>query len=159
LGLLLAAAVPAAAGQLFVPSGKDTLRALPGVEVIVESVPDELDRAGVTPASIRAGVVRGLEAGGIRVYTSQAENPSPAKAYLDVRITLVVLPRRAGYVAAVQMHLRQTLASVVTESKVVNAGSWDAGVLVNLTVSDLPKLRTELQGLVEEFVKDWRAVH
>jgi hypothetical protein len=32
-------------------------------------------------------------------------------------------------------------------------------VLVNLTVSDLPKLRTELQGLVEEFVKDWRAVH
>jgi hypothetical protein len=129
------------------------------VEVIVESVPPDLDRAGLTAPSIKAGLVRSLEASGVTVYASQAGNPSPAKAYLEVRITAVVLPRQTGYAAAVQMQLRQTLASLVTESKVVNAVSWDAGVLVNVTVSDVPRLRTELQALLEEFVKDWRAVH
>jgi len=159
LPALLLTAGPAQPGQLFVPSGKDTLRALPGVEVIVESVPSDLDRAGLTAPSLKADLVRRLEASGITVYASQAENPSLAKAYLDVRITAVALPRQAGYAAAVQMQLRQTLASLVTESKVVNAVSWDTGVLVNVTVSDVPRLRTELHALMEEFVNDWRAVH
>ncbi len=165
LPALLLTAAPAQAGQLFVPSGKDTLRALPGVEVIVEGVPAELQRSGLTQISIKADVTRALEAGGVRVYASQAANPSPAKAYLDLRLTALggAQPRNGGapadYAVAVQLHVRQTLASVVTESKVVNAATWDAGTLVSLAASDLLRLRDEIQALVNEFVEDWKAVH
>ena len=39
--------VTPSAGQLFVPTGGHTLRSLPGVEVIVETIPPALQRAGL----------------------------------------------------------------------------------------------------------------
>jgi len=162
LGLALAGLVlvaDTAAGQLFVPSGRDTLRALSGVEVIVESVPPALAGRGLTQASIKADVVRGLEAGGVRVYPSQAANLSAAKAYLDVHVTAIASPGQGGYIVAVQMDLRQTLASLVTESKIVNASTWDAGSLVAWPAGRLSPVRDEIRTAVDEFVEDWKSVH
>lgn len=148
-----------AEGQLFVPTGRDTLRGLPGVEVIVESVQPEIERAGLTQASIRDDVVRRLRAAGIRVYVSQAANESPAKPYLYVHLNALQLPRRAGYALAVQVHLRQTLRSLVTESSIVNAMTWDAHNVLSVPASDLRSVRAEIGRFVDEFVTDWAAVH
>jgi hypothetical protein len=63
---------------------QDTLRGLPGVEVIVEGLQPELERSGLTAARIRADVERRLRDGGVVVYASQAANSSLAKAYLYV---------------------------------------------------------------------------
>src|SRR6187551_90320 len=84
--LLLVAGAADANGQMFVSTGRDTLRGLPGVEVIVEGLQPELERSGLTGAAIRADVERRLRDGGISVYASQTANPSLAKAYLYVHI-------------------------------------------------------------------------
>jgi hypothetical protein len=146
------------AGQLFVPTGGNTLRALPGVEVIAETVHPDLQRAGLTPGSLRTDVEGWLRAGGVVVFPSQAANPSAGKAYLDVRTTLLSLGD-AGYAVAVQMHVRQTVASLVTESRIVNAATWETGRLVSVTAADLPRLRDEIREMAEEFVADWKAAH
>ena len=99
----------ASAGQLFVPTGGPTLRALPGIEILVETISPELQRAGFTQASVRADIERVLQAGVVKVFPSQGANPSPAKAYLDVRTTLLAL-RDGSYAVALQMHVRQTVA-------------------------------------------------
>ena len=150
--------VAPSAGQRFVPTGGHTLRSLPGVEVIVETIPVVLQPAGLTQASVGRDVARSLQAGGVVVFPSQAANPGAAKAYLDVRVTLLAL-RDGSYAVAVQMHLRQTVASLVTESRIVNAATWEAGSLVNLTASDLPRVRDEIQGMAEEFLADWKTAH
>ena len=148
----------ASAGQRFVPTGGHTLRSLPGVEVIVETIPAVLQQAGLTPASVGRDLARSLQAGGVVVFPSQAANPGAAKAYLDVRVTLLAL-RDGSYAVAVQMHLRQTVASLVTESSIVNAATWEAGSLVNVTASDLRLVRGEIQAMTDEFLADWKAAH
>ena len=156
--LIASSVATLAAGQLFVPTGGHTLRSLPGVEVIVETIPAPLQRAGLTQTSVGLDVARLLQAGGVVVFPSQPANPSAAKAYLDVRTTLLQL-RDGSYAVALQMHVRQTVASLVTESKIVNAATWENGRLVNVTAPELPQVRDEIRGMVEELLADWKATH
>lgn len=146
--------------QLFVPTGRDTLRGLPGVEVLVEPLQPELQRAGLTDDGLARDVSRQLAAAGITVFPSQRDNPSPAKPYVYVHVNAAGLTGSTGYAVAIQVHLRQTLASLTTESRVVNAMSWDAH---NVIVTPLPSVRTEVAGeihsLVDVFIEDWKSVH
>jgi hypothetical protein len=157
--LLVAAGGTGAHGQMFVSTGRDTLRGLPGVEVIVEALQPEVERQGLTAAAIRADVERRLRDGGIAVYTSQTANPSPAKAYLYVHLNALTLPQNAGYAIAVQVHLRQTLRSLVSSSNVVNAMTWDMQNVVGVPAPGLQSVRAEVLTFVDQFVEDWAAVH
>jgi hypothetical protein len=150
--------VPASAGQLFVPTGGITLRGLPGVELIVETVPGALQRAGLTQAVVRRVVEQALREGGVVVFPSQAANPSASKAYLDMRMTALALPD-GSYAVALQMHARQTVSSLVTESKIVNAATWDTGRLVSVAATELPRVADEIREMAAEFVADWKAAH
>jgi len=47
----------------------------------------------------------------------------------------------------------------VTESKIVNAATWENGRLVSVAATDLPRLRDEIREMVEELLADWKAVH
>ena len=148
-----------ARAQQFVSTGRDTLRGLPGVEVLVEPLAPELEQAGLTAAALHANVEGQLRASGIPIYASQTENPSPAKAYLYVHVSGLSLPRE-GYALAVQVHLRQTLRSLVTGSAIVNAMTWDQQmVMVVLPGDSMQGVHREVQSLVDRFVEDWRAVH
>jgi hypothetical protein len=158
LAVALTAPVVLAAGQLFVPTGGHTLRSLPGVEIILETIPEPLQQAGLTQAAVKADLERWLRAGGVPVYQSQPDNPSAAKAYLDLRTTVLAL-RDGSYAVAVQMHVRQTVKSLATESSIVNAATWETGRLVNVTLSGPPRVRDEIRGMADEFVAEWKGAH
>src|SRR5262245_51025348 len=91
------------------PTGRKTVCGLPGVEIQVEALQPELERAGITRAAIVSDVERRLRARGIPVYASQGANPSPAKPYLYVHLNALLLPRGDGFAVAVQVQLRQAL--------------------------------------------------
>ena len=144
-------------GQMFVPNGKDTLRKLPGLEVLVEPLEPDLERSGINARTIGADVIGQLRASGITVYPNQVQNPSPAKAYLYLQVSGLPLEGR-GYAIAVQTHLRQSVRSLATESTIVNAMTWDrAIVFVAPPVGAAAAVRQEVQRLVEAFVRDWTA--
>ena len=146
-----------AGAQMFVPNGKDTLRMLPGVEVLVEPFEPELKGSGISERAIAADVTAQLRAGGIRVYPNQVQNPSPGKPYLYVQVSGFALERQ-GYVIALQTHLRQSVRSLATESTIVNAMTWDrAIVFLAPAAGAAAAVRQEVQRLVAEFVKDWAA--
>ena len=147
-----------ASGQLFISTGRDTLRGLTGVEVLVEDVPSELSQPEVATAALRRSVEERLRAGGITVYASQVANPSVAKPYLYVQLTTLVLPESVQAVA-IQIHLRQTVRSTATESNIVNAMTWDVHTIVAVTPRDGAALRELVLEMVGQFVDDWRAVH
>ena len=156
---LIAALSADAQAQQFLSTGRDTLRGLPGVEVLVEPLAAELEQSGLTASAIRTNAEAQLRAGGIPIYSSQTENPSPAKAYLYVHVTGLSMPRQ-GYALSVQVHLRQTLRSLVTGSAIVNAMTWDQQmVMVVPAGSSMRRVDAEVRSLVDRFVQDWRAVH
>ena len=146
-------------GQMYISTGRDTLRGLPGVEVLVEGLQPELERSGLTGAAIRADVEQRLRARGISVYASQADNPSPAKPYLYVHINALPLQRPEGYAIAVQLQLRQTLRSLVTSSNIVNAMTWDTHNVLGVPTPNLQSVQAEVRDYVDRFIKDWLAVH
>ena len=146
-----------ASAQQFVNTGRDTLRGLTGVEVLVEPVQQEIERAGLTAASIRSDVEQQLRAGGLTVYASQAANASLAKPYLYVHLNAVALQGRLA--VGVQLQLRQTLRSPVTGSNVVNAMTWDQENVVVVEARNLQPVRSELRAYVGTFIRDWLAVH
>lgn len=156
LALVSWTATPSA--QTFVPTGRDTLRGLPGVEVVIEHVPPELERLGISTAGLRADLEQRLRRGGVAIYGSQAENPSDAKPYVYVHLNPLELP--GGVLAvAVQVHLRQTLRSEVTGSDIVNAMTWDAHTVVAMPNTEAGLLTGTVQEIVDGFIADWRAVH
>jgi hypothetical protein len=156
---VLALGAADAYGQMFVSTGAGTLRGLPGIEVIVDSLQPELERGGLTAAALRADVEGRLRRGGITIYPSQAANPSPAKPYLYIALNALTLPAGAGYAVGVQVHLRQTLRSPVTNSNVVNAMTWDIHNVLAVPTSGLQSVREEILMFVDRFVEDWTGVH
>jgi hypothetical protein len=146
-----------ASAQLFVPTGRDTLRGLPGVEIAVE-VPTELRTTEVTASALHGVIEQRLRAGGITVYASQAANPSDAKAYVYVHVNALTLPGKLQAVA-IQVHLRQTVRSIVTSASIVNAMTWDQHTVAAVTAEDGAQLRDLVLEMIDHFITDWRAVH
>ena len=156
--LLVTAPVMSAGGQQFIATGHDTLRGLPGVELVVEELQPELELGGLTGASLKADIEKWIRAGGIAVYASQADNPSPAKPYLYLHLNALTLP--GGDIAlAVQLHVRQTLRSPVTGSNVVNAMTWDSHSVISVPAANLQAARPAVRAQVDRFIEDWQAVH
>jgi hypothetical protein len=153
--LALIATSSSASAQMFVSTGRDTLRGLPGVEVLVEELPPELRRAGLTTDGVRSELQRRLAAGGITLYTSQQQNASPAKAYLYLHLNALELP--GSMAIAVQLQLRQTVKSTVTTSSIVNAMTWDSHNVFALTGGDTAALTGAVIEMVDDFVADWRS--
>jgi hypothetical protein len=156
--VFLAASAGRSDAQMFVPTGRDTLRGLPGVEVVVEGLSPEVERDGLTRTIIHGDVTALLRAGGVPLYTSQMENASPAKAYLYVHVNALRLSREM-YVMAVQVHVRQTVRSVASVSHIVNAMTWDAHNVIGVPVAQLGNARAEILSYVNLFISDWVAVH
>ena len=157
--VLLAGAARDAGSQQFVTTGRDTLRGLPGVEVLVEPLQPELERAGLTGGSLQAEIESLLRAKGVLVFASQAANTSPAKPYLYLHLNTLTLPLGQGQVVNVQLHLRQTLRSAVTGSNVVNAMTWDRENVIVVPAARIQDVRSEVRSYVDGFIEDWLAVH
>ena len=148
-----------ASAQMFIATGRDTLRGLPGVEVAVESLDPGLERAGVTRDAIQSEVVRRLRAGGVAVFTSQNENPSAAKPYMYVDVNGVRLAGQNLYAIAVQVQLRQMLRSPVSASNIVDAMTWDARTVLVAPADGLAGVRSTIDEYVDRFIADWKTVH
>jgi hypothetical protein len=152
------AAMPAQAQQ-FVATGRDTLRALPGVEVVVEPFAADLERGGLTASAVRTAVERQLRTAGIPLYPSQRSNPSAAQPYLYVAVTGLLFDAGKAWAVGVQVELRQSVKSAVTESRIVDAVTWDQRTVLVVPTSQLPELGAEVATLVTTFIDDWHAVH
>jgi hypothetical protein len=156
----LAVTLPAqASAQTFVTTGRDTMRGLPGTEVAVENIEQDLAADGVTVAAIQADVVRRLQAAGVTVYSSQTANASPAKAYLYVHVSSLKVPTMGIYTMHVAVQLRQTVRSLASNSNIVDAMTWDHNDVVVLPVAQVSGVRTVIDEFVDEFIQDWKSVH
>jgi len=158
--LVLIAGTPAtASAQMFIATGHDTLRGLPGVEVAVESFEENLEHDGLVQGAIQSEIVRRLRAAGVAVYASQNENPSEAKPYLYVDVNGVRVPGQELYAIALQVQLRQTLRSPVTGSNIVDAMTWDARTVLVVKSNNLAAVADTIQEYVDHFIQDWMAAH
>jgi hypothetical protein len=157
LGLVVVTAGPARA-QADNPMSRATLRGLPGVEVTVESLAEEVERDGLHEADIRADVAAALRLAGIRVLTEKDSAAIAAAPFLYVSVSI---HRRSdialyAYETHVEVHQAVTLASGAKAF----AMTWDAvGEVGSVYASSIGDLRARLKEEVGQFVNAWRAVN
>jgi hypothetical protein len=147
-----------ASAQMFVTTGRDTLRGLPGVELLLEPTPPELRHEELTTAALRRVIEQRLRDGGVTLYASQSANPSSAKPYLYVQLTALTVTE-SWQAVSIQVHVRQTVRSSVTESNIVNAMTWDAHTVAAVRPREGAQLRDLVLEMVGRFVDDWRAAN
>ncbi len=147
-----------ASAQMFITTGRDALRGLPGLEVAVETLPPDLTEAGLDAARTRVLVADRLRRGGVTVYPRQQDNPSVAKPYVYILLNGLALPG-GGHAIALSLQVRQSLRSPATGSTVVNAVSWETGNVFVVPAGGLPALQVELERDVDQLLRDWTSVH
>ena len=157
LGLLAVTAGPARA-QADTPMSRATLKGLPGVEVIVESFAEDVERDGLHAADVLADTRQALRQAGIRVLT---ETESRATAALPFLYVSVSSHRRVdmalyAYETHVEVHQMVTLASGARAF----AMTWDAlGEVGSVYASSIGDIRNRLKEEVSQFITAWLAVN
>ena len=144
---------------MFVTAGRDTLRGLPGIEVIVDTLEPTLEQAGLTSARLRDDIVHRLRKNDIQVFVSQVSNPSDAKPYLYVDLTTLEIPGQNLVVVAIQVKVRQTVRAAATLSNIVDATTWESHTVVGVPPKELGHMSELIGEHVDQFIRDWKAVH
>jgi len=156
-GLLVVTAGPARA-QADTPLSRATLRGLPGVEVIVESLDDNVEREGLHEAEIQADVRLALRLAGIRMLTETESHATASSPFLYVSVSTQKRSDMAlyAYETHVEVHQMVTLASGARAF----AMTWDAiGEVGSLYVLSIQDIRGRVKEGVNQFVNAWLAVN
>ncbi len=142
--LLLALAAQPTAAQNAVRS---TLTGLPGVRLVVDDIPLDAERDGLTTASLRIEVELLLGQAQIKMLDLETWNKTPGKPRLQV--SLAAVKNQLGtYGYNLDVQLFQTIQLSRQSSITVEAPTWEAPIMVHL--ANVTRLRDGLRQDVED---------
>ena len=129
--------------------GDDThlLRGLEGVQVIVEEIPPELKRDGLTKSQLKTDVELALRISGIKVLSAEerVQILSQPILYLNVNVMKTQGP---AYVFNVDLSVRET--GITLRGGMTWAPTWEWGY-VGIT-SELASIRDYVKDMVDRFI-------
>ena len=159
--LVMLALVPPALGQGN-PSAGETLRGLTGVNVVVEDLPVEpaAERAGLTPATIRADTETQLREAGIQVLTDDAWQSAPGRPWLFVRVRITrPAVATSGYMYVISLDLMQRTMLTREPTLQTDAMTWTTGAIGTGGGDTLTPVRERLHAEVDTFIRAYWAVN
>ncbi len=157
-GLMASIGVSSAHGQLV--RGRDVLRGLTGVDIIVVDPGSEAAQYGLSESRLQTVTELVLRSAGIRVATFETQvdslvNPEYRMAYLGV--TVFTMKGNDGlYAYRIDVRLNE-LMRFVDGSGTANGVTWSRGLLGTTGRNNLRDLADKVRDLVEEFANDYLA--
>lgn len=140
-------------------SQRETLRNLPGVWVVVEHLPADLEQSGVTQGQVQIEAENRLRKAGIAILTQEECWQTPGMPWLYITVALLQASPTT-YAATIGAILNQEI--MLTRNPQIKAfgATWDAGVhLGAISAESLPTVRESVGSLVEQFTADYQAVN
>lgn len=144
---------------------RETLRGLTGVEVVVEKVSLEIERAGPTRSQLQTDAELRLRKAGIRILTEQESLATAGGAFLYIHVTGLrahsTTGRPLGYAADSQVSLKQRVwlarDPAITAS---GAETWSSsGVLNTFDLPNMRAVRESVADQVDRFINAYLAVN
>jgi hypothetical protein len=133
-----------------------TLRDLEGVQVVVEGLGPDVERAGLTKQQLQTDVELRLRQAGIRVLTKEERVPGRPWLYVNVNVSV-----GASGLTAYNIHigLMQNTHLEVNDSFAI-VTTWDYDYLASAWVANMPtQVRTNLRDAVDTFINAYLSVH
>jgi len=142
---------------------RSTLQWLPGVYVAVEALDPDIQKDGLTKATLQADAELRLRMAGIKVLSRKewAKTQGGPVCYIDVSIVKDVALTDVLdfdlYAFEVSVELHQDVALVRDMAVMVLSPTWSTSY-VGFT-NALPRIRTKVTELVERFINAYQAVN
>ena len=142
------------------PSARETLRGLAGVNVVIEDLPLEAERAGLTRATVQADTEAQLREAGIRVLNETEWQTAPGQPWLFVSVRTMrlnsTMPVNA-FVISVDLMQRTMLAR---DPSLHTVGmTWTMGEMGTVIGSNLSRVRESVRTQVDIFISVYQAVN
>ena len=151
-------AIPTASqSQTPSPGERETLRRLPGLQVVIGGITPEAEQDGLRKDAIQTDVERQLHLAGIKVLSKTAAAAASMAPYVYVSVGLLKNTDLDVYGWSLQVTVKQVV-TLASEKRAV-ATTWSVG-LVGLSSSHLlSQLRSDIKDLVDTLISDWVAAN
>jgi hypothetical protein len=135
-----------------------TLRGLQGVDVIVENLTPEVERAGLTARQLQTDVELRLRKAGIPVLTSAERVKVPGKPVLYIYLHVVPRPdeRLTAYSITVELY---QMVSLETDAFTTTVSTWGVGSTGSIGSTRLATLRDDVRDYTDRFINAYLSVH
>lgn len=146
-------------GSAFTADKRDTLRGLTELSVLVEYLPDEIEREGLNRDQLKQEIELRLRDTGLRVLTTAETAKAPGAPYLYLIVYAVTGPSVSLHGYGVALVLKQLVQLSRQPATELFATTWEGPALPSVLGS--PKageIRGKIFDAVERFLIDYQAV-
>ena len=139
---------------------RESLRGLPGVEVVVEEIKSDVQVDGMSQESIRAAIELILRSKGIRILTQAERSETSSKPYLSVSVG-TDKQVSGQYSFSIRVELHQAVSLMHRPQHILLAPTWfTPGRLRTVAQQNLRLwIINAIEPLVREFANDFLAVN
>ena len=138
---------------------RESLRRLPGVEVIVETFLPEEEAAGFSRDTIRTGVEVVLQSNGVRLLSEAERLETPSAPFLYVKVNPLKHISTETYCLTIEVELHQAVSLMNRPEQRMSARTWKR-VQVAIIGEQITGRVTELvEPLIKQFANDFLTVN
>ena len=157
LGLMLYWPV---AGFAFTADKRDTLRGLTEISVLVEYLPDDVEREGLSREHLKRDIEVRLGQAGLRVLTLSEIANSPGSPYLYVAVYQIKPPSVNSNAYAIGVALKQLVHLSRNPPTEFFATTWEGAALPgSLSAPNVHDIRARIFDAVGRFIIDYQAMN
>ena len=141
---------------------KEILRGLKGVKVVVENIPPDIERLGLTRRDIQSDVENRLRQAGIKVWPDY-KPPSMTALYVNVH-TLNPSQAKSIIVYSINVmlfensYLKRDIGSV-GDLREVRAANWVKAMVGFTGTNNVREIRKKVEAEVDKFISDYKTVN
>jgi hypothetical protein len=147
-------------GFAFTADKRDTLRGLREVSVLVEYLPDDVERVGLSREHLQRDIEVRLRQAGLHVLTLSDIAKSPGAPYLYVAVYPIAGPSVNLNAYGSGLTLKQLVQLSRNPTTEFFATTWEGPTLTSsLSVPSVLDIRRSISDAVERFIIDYLAVN
>ena len=159
LALMVLSHVDTTAARAGRVEDRESLRRLPGVEVIVETFLSEEEAAGFSREAIRTGVELVLQSNGIRILSASERLQTSSAPFLYVKVNPLKHSSADTFCLAIEVELHQAVSLLNRPEHTMSARTWNR-VQVAIVGEHITGRVTELvEPLIKQFANDFLTVN
>ena len=147
-------------GFSFTADKRDTLRGLKEISVLVEYLPDDVERAGLNREHLQRDIEVRLRQAGLHVLTISEVANSPGAPYLYVAVYPITGPSLNSNAYEVALTLKQLVQLSRNPTTELFATTWEGSAPPSsLSAPRVPDIRARILDAVGRFLIDYQAVN
>jgi hypothetical protein len=138
---------------------RESLRRLPGVEVVVETFLSDEEAAGFSRDAIRTGVEVVLQSNGVRILSGSERLETTSTPFLYVKVNPLKHTSADTYCLAIEVELHQAVSLINRPEQRMSARTWNKVQVAIIGEQITGRVNELVEPLIKQFANDFLTVN